>query len=390
MRVFLMIYSLLVPVLALQLVKRFAWARFLGPVVICCALGILVANQPLFAVSAQSAEAMFKAAKLVSSASIPLAIPLLLFQADLTKLREHGRTTLLSFVIAVVSVFLGTLGVMLSMRGVLPMPGKVAGMVMSVYIGGTPNLVSVQRALEVNEETFGLVYAATTFVSTFYFVFLLTVAKPLLQRFFPKHPDPEPMKGLEEEDEVSEESESKRRFWSLQDVKHGVMSLGASIICVLMSVGITYLVIGELKGEAFSLGVILSLTTLAIIGSFIRKLREIPTHEPIGMFFILIFCVSAGTMMDVSRLVATGGTILQFTALAVLAFLPIHFVLHRLFKIDLDTTITMSVATMFGPPFIPAVVQAIDNRSVLLPCMTMGFLGYAVGTYLGIAVGLYV
>ena len=94
-------------------------------------------------------------------------------------------------------------------------------------------------------------------------------------------------------------------------------------------------------------------------------------------------------MMDVSKLVATGGAVLQLTALSVVVFLLIHYVLHRLLRIDLDTTITMSVATMFGPPFIPAVVQAIDNRSVLLPCMTMGFLGYAVGTYLGIAVGLY-
>lgn len=380
----LIIYSLLVPVMALWLVKRFAWAKFLGPVVISCTCGILVANQPIFTLSEAQMEAMMKTAKLISSGAIPLAIPLLLFQSDLTKLRAHGKTALLSFFVATLSVFLGVLGVMWSMKSELPTPGKVAGMVMSVYVGGTPNLVAVQRALEVNEETFGLVYAATTFVSTFYFVFLLTLAKPLLRRFFPAHPDPEPMHGME--DREGEESE---RFWTMRRIGLGVVSVLASVLCVLVSVGITYAVTGTLKGESFSLGVILSITTLSILASFIKPLRQIPTHEPIGMFLILIFRVSAGTMMDVSKLVATGGAVLQLTALSVVVFLLIHYVLHRLLRIDLDTTITMSVATMFGPPFIPAVVQAIDNRSVLLPCMTMGFLGYAVGTYLGIAVGLY-
>lgn len=383
----LIIYSLLVPVVASGLVKRFAWAKFLGPVVLSCTFGILVANQPFVDLSQEQREALTKTAKLISSGAIPLAIPLLLFQSDLTKLRAHGKTALISFCVSTLSVFLGVSAVMWSMRSDLPTPGKVAGMVMSVYVGGTPNLVAVQRALEVNEETFGLVYAATTFVSTFYFVFLLTLAKPLLKRFFPPHPDPEPMQGAE--DDTLEGEERAPRFWTKKRMGLGLLSVMASVVCVSMSVGITYAVTGQLKGESFSLGVILSITTLSILASFIRPLRQIPTHEPIGMFLILIFCVSAGTMMDVSRLVATGGAVLQLTALSVVVLLVIHYVLHRLLRIDLDTTITMSVATMFGPPFIPAVVQAIDNRSVLLPCMTMGFLGYAVGTYLGIAVGLY-
>lgn len=386
MQLILILYCVLMPVVALQLAGRFAWAKFLGPVLLSCTFGILIANQPFMTVTPELDGILSGTSKIISSAAIPLALPLLLFQSDLSKLRVYGKTALLSFVLAVVSVFVGVLLVMATMKGDLEAPGKVAGMVMSVYIGGTPNLVAVQSALEVNKETFGLVYASTTFVSTFYLVFLLTLAKPLLRRFFPAHPDPEPMTKLE--DDVKDGVEQPKRPLATT-LKYGALSVLASVLCVVTSAGLTYAVTGQTKGESFSLGVILTLTTLSIIGSFWKKLREVPTHEPVGMFLILVFCVSAGTMMDISKLVATGGAVLTLTTWSVVVFLLVHYVLHRLFKIDLDTTITMSVATMFGPPFIPAVVQAIDNRSVLLPCMTMGFLGYAVGTYLGIAVGYY-
>jgi uncharacterized membrane protein len=386
MQLVLILYCVLMPVVALQLAGRFAWAKFLGPVLLSCTFGILIANQPFMAVTPELDGILSGTSKIISSAAIPLALPLLLFQSDLSKLRVYGKTALLSFVLAVVSVFVGVLLVMATMKGDLEAPGKVAGMVMSVYIGGTPNLVAVQSALEVDKETFGLVYASTTFVSTFYLVFLLTLAKPLLRRFFPAHPDPEPMTKLE--DDVKDGVVQPKRPLATT-LKYGALSVLASVLCVVTSAGLTYAITGQTKGESFSLGVILTLTTLSIVGSFWKKLREIPTHEPVGMFLILVFCVSAGTMMDISKLVATGGAVLTLTTWSVVVFLLVHYVLHRLFKIDLDTTITMSVATMFGPPFIPAVVQAIDNRSVLLPCMTMGFLGYAVGTYLGIAVGYY-
>lgn len=385
MKIALIAFCLLMPFLALGLAKRFAWARVLGPVLLCCGFGILVANQPLVEMTIPRAAIVASVSKLLSSVAIVVAIPLLLFQSDLSKLREHGKTAILSFVLSVVSVFVGVLAVTLWMGPLLESPGIVSGMVMSVYIGGTPNLVAVQSALKVNKETFGLVYASTTFVSTFYLLFMLTVAKPLLQRFFPKHPSPEPMAMMGEE---KQDDDEPKVSWRVR-AKHIALSLVASIACVALSAGLTFAVTGETKGEAFSLGIILSITTLSVVGSFWKRLRSIPTHESVGMLFILIFCVSAGMMMDVSKLMATGGSVLTLTAWSVALLLPLHFILHRLFRIDLDTTIAMSTATMFGPPFIPAVVQALDNRSVLLPCMTMGFLGYAVGTYLGIAVGYY-
>lgn len=381
--ILLIVYCVVMPWLALWLASRFKWAEFLGPVLMCCAFGIVVANQPIFALSEEVARALMDAGQLISKATIPLAIPLLLFQSDLSNLREHGKTSMISFIIAVVSVASGIAMMTVLYGDQIEEAGKVAGMLMSVYIGGTPNLVAVQTAVQASEQSFGLVYAAATFVSSFYLIFLLTVARPLLGRFFPAHPDPAPFHGPGEATEGGDEEAP--RATAAQKLKSGALSLLASAACVAISAGVTI----ALTGEPGSLGVILGITTLSIIGSFSPRLRSIPTHEPIGTYLILVFCVSAGTMMDVEKLVSTGSIVLTYTAWSVVVFLLIHYIASRLFRVDIDTTITMSVATMYGPPFIPAVVQALGNRRVLLPGMTMGFLGYAVGTYLGIAVGTW-
>lgn len=377
----LIVFSVLAPFVALGLERRFAWARLLGSVLMCCGFGIIVANQPWWVPGVEAAASMADAAKLLMQATIPLAIPLLLFQAKLTDLRDHGKASALAFGVSALTVVVAV-SIMTAVFGDrLELAGHIGGMVICVYIGGVPNLVAVQRAIEASSEHFALVQAATMLVSSVYLVFLLTLVKPLLRRFYPAHRAPEELSGLSDEQAAPRSREHSR----LGRMGYGVLSLGASALCVGLVAGLVKITTGALG----SLEIILGITTLSIIGSLWTRLREIPTHEAIGMYLILVFCVAAGSSMDVARLLESGSVVLTFTALSAAIFLPLHYLSCRLAGIDLDTTVTMSVATMFGPPFVPPVVQALGNRAVLLPGMTFGFLGYALGTYLGIAFGLW-
>ena len=59
----------------------------------------------------------------------------------------------------------------------------------------------------------------------------------------------------------------------------------------------------------------------------------------------------------------------------------------RIFKVDVDTAIITSTASIYGAPFIIPVADAIKNREVIVSGLTTSMVGYAVGNYLGIIMG---
>jgi uncharacterized membrane protein len=61
----------------------------------------------------------------------------------------------------------------------------------------------------------------------------------------------------------------------------------------------------------------------------------------------------------------------------------LHFILAAIFRIDRDTVIITSTAAIYGPAFIGPVANAIKNRDIIGLGITIGLLGYAIGTYLG-------
>ena len=76
-----------------------------------------------------------------------------------------------------------------------------------------------------------------------------------------------------------------------------------------------------------------------------------------------------------------------FVLIAVFGSMIIHVGLARIFKVDTDTTIISITALTYSPPFVPAVAGALKNKDVIITGLTIGILGYAFGTYLGIFVG---
>jgi uncharacterized membrane protein len=58
----------------------------------------------------------------------------------------------------------------------------------------------------------------------------------------------------------------------------------------------------------------------------------------------------------------------------------------RIFKVSGDLFCVTIVGLTCSPPFIPPIVSAMGNRKVLISGITIGLVGYAIGTYFGVAV----
>jgi len=58
--------------------------------------------------------------------------------------------------------------------------------------------------------------------------------------------------------------------------------------------------------------------------------------------------------------------------------------LAKIFKIDADTVIITSTATIFGPAFIGQIAMSIKNKEIIFSGMIASMVGIALGNFLGV------
>ena len=125
--------------------------------------------------------------------------------------------------------------------------------------------------------------------------------------------------------------------------------------------------------------VILVITTLSLAVSLIPRVRAIPKTFQLGEYFILVFCFAVGAMGNISRLLKSTPRIFIMVTAVLLSTLVLHMLLCRIFRIDLDTMLITSTAAICSPPFVGVVAVALKNRALIVPGITTGIIGYALG-----------
>ena len=83
---------------------------------------------------------------------VPIAIPLLLFQADLRRVFREAGATLVAFIIGSATVVAGTI-VAMSIIDLGPSEPELAGIFTGTYIGGSLNFAAVAEATKFRDET---------------------------------------------------------------------------------------------------------------------------------------------------------------------------------------------------------------------------------------------
>ena len=131
--------------------------------------------------------------------------------------------------------------------------------------------------------------------------------------------------------------------------------------------------------------IILSLTTLGLVASVIKKINSIEHSFQLGMYFIIVFSLIIASMADLQSMFQIKYlNMFLFVAVAIFGSMIIHVGLSAIFKVDSDTTIMTITGLTYSPPFVPAVAAAIRNKEIMLTGITNGIIGYAIGNYLGV------
>ena len=248
-------------------------------------------------------------------------------------------------------------------------------MLVGVYTGGTPNLMAIGMGLDVAEDTLFLINTAEVITGGIYFLFLISGAKWLWGKILP------PFQKEEETVQAGAQAAAAGekplvRFFNLA----GLFLLSVAIVGV--GAGVSFLATGELETSI----VMLIITTLGLLASFNKRIRNTPGTYETGQYLILVFSLAIGVSVDIAKLFSSSGLMFLYTAFVLSMSIIFHLLLAMIFRIDTDTMIITSTAGIYGPAFIIPVAEAIKNREVVISGLTCGLAGYAIGNYLGFAV----
>lgn len=364
----------LIPSGVLWLCRRFSILGKIGPVLLLYGLGIIIGNIGLMP------QQMPAVQELLSNAMVPLAIPLMLFSC--TFRMSGARSQILAMVTGLISVTAAVFIGYLLFGADIPEGAKVGGMLTGVYTGGTINLAALKTMLGVADETYILINSYDILVSFLYLSFLLAIGIKLFRKFLPNSlGDFTSRDAAAIKAEMEKENENPYKgLFTREGMSHAGKLMGLTVLIVGVSAGVA-LVLPE---SVFMTIFILMLTTLGIAASFSKKVRNLKYSYDIGMYFIYIFCIVVASMADLSKLDFVGGLdLLGYLLIAVFGSLVLQVIFAKIFRIDSDMMVISSVTFINSPPFVPMMAAAMKNKDVLIPGLTIGVIGYAVGNYLG-------
>lgn len=350
---------------ALRAEKTGLGARISGAVI---AIGItfVLSNLSIIPVSAPAYDTVW-------SYFVPLAIPLLLFKADLRRILKESGPTLLAFLAGAIGTVAGTV-VAFHTIDLGPEGHKLAGIFCATYVGGSVNYVATSEALGMRSGdllTAGI--AADNLVMTLYFLllFALPSIKGLRRRFISR-PLAERMQAVEPE-----------------------LSLGFPLADLATSLAVA----GSLCAMGYGLaelmdwrsGAILIVTALAVslAGLFPGWLGKLRGAQDAGVLLMMIFFGVLGATANVGAVLREGPILFVFAGLILLIHLMTILLAGRLLRLDLLEVVIASNANMGGPTTAAAMATARDWHWLVTPAVLCGTLGYAVATFVGTAVGTW-
>lgn len=375
--VILVLFFCLAPAGVLWLCRKVKWIGKIGPILMLYFIGAIIANIGILPAGEHTA----KVQDLLSSAMVPLAIPLMLFSFTFRK--SETRDTLIAMVTGLIAVVAAVVAGYPIFASHINDANQVAGMYTACLTGGTVNMAAVSQMLGVEGQQYALLNTYDMIVSFTYLVFIMAAGIKLARKFLP-------VKTLDfNEAAIQEEMErAGKNPYSGIFTKEGIKD-------VLVLLGVTVVIIGI--GAAFGLGMskllpgtfmmffILAITTLGIGASFIKKIHVRKFGYETGMYFIYIFSIVVASMANVRALDFTGALYtIGFLAFVEVVSLTIQLLTAKLFKVDADTAVIASVTYINSPPFVPMIAASMKNSRVLMPGLSIGIIGYAAGNYLGV------
>lgn len=327
---------------------------------------------------------------------VPLAIPLLLFNANIKKIwRESGRV-LIMFLLSSVGTIVGVIISFMLLKNFIPDLYKMAAMMTGSYIGGGVNFAAMAESFGAGEQWISALTVADNLLMALYFFVLLAIPSVgfFLKKF--KHPH---VDEVQENANNTEGETLAAQYWGRKDISLKDIAFGVAIsfAVVWISTELAAVLSGIIPKGNFILDLFngflgnkyLLITTFTMLLATYAPtfMGSIHGTQEVGTFLIYIFLVVIGVPASIPVIISQAPLLLVFTAVIVLINMLISLVLGKMFKFDLEEILLASNANIGGPTTAAAMAIAKGWNKLIGPIMLAGILGYVIGNYLGIFMG---
>ena len=377
-----LLFYFLFPSLIIYLCRRYSFLNKIGEILLLYIVGILISNLLVFPLG--FGDSLKGIQDAFTSVTILLAFPMILFGCDFKNWKL--KKAIIALCIGLVSVLaVDIIGYYIFNDNQTGF-NKIAGLLVGVYTGGTPNLASLKIALDVDAETYIFVHTFDMIISFIYLVFLMVFGIRLFRMFLKRQQTTD--NGQDDRQQMTDNIQNLTIPYSgIFTKKHFPKTLCAfalSILIVGVGMGVSFLVSGKVDNM---LVLILTMTTLSIAASFLPFVRKMEKSYDAGMYLVLVFSLVVASMVDVTAIDYRAGiNIIWYIAFVIFCSLILSILLSKILKVDADTMVITSVALINSPLFVPMIAENMKNKKVIITGITIGVIGYAVGNYLGIIV----
>lgn len=340
-----------------------------------------------------------------SKVLIPLAVPLLLFAADLRRVARDTGRLLPAFVLGALAT---VLSIIIAYRVVPLVPAlgahdawKLAAALCARHIGGAVNFVSTTDTLDVSAAGVTSALAADNIVLSFYFILLFGLARgvrdPAIDRSAnaPKKPVVSSGEDTSWAEGVLEEEEGDKRISDTGATEESDVAAKVTVeemgVALTISAAICYLGKMVTAWLPISLGVLPTITIVSLVLStlFPKLLGPFSrAGNAIGIFFMQIFFAATAASGSIIGVLKSAPLLFAFIVLHLALHLAILFGVGKyVLKLHPAEILVASNANVGGPATALAMACAKDWKSLMIPSLLIGVLGLSMATFIGLGLG---
>jgi len=348
--------------------QTYKWAAKISGPVLALLVGMFLSNFKIMPTASPSYD-------LIEDFLVPVAIPLLLFRANVLRILRETGPTLVAFHVACVGTILGALLAAVIFRGHFEQVPQVAGIMTGSYSGGAVNFVAIKNSYNISENLTNPLLVADNFIMAGMFAALLVMAA---SKFLRRHyPHPHSLAGDKEDVAALAARHWKRKEVSLLDIAKAlavafVIAAAATWIADALKTEIRSKIAQSVLTNRY---VYITLITVAATTLFHRRMEKIQGPEDLGMYLLYLFFFVIGLKADFVLVITQIPVLFAFCLVIALVNLLFTLVAGRIFRLNLEELLLSVNATLGGAPSAAAMAISRGWSELVLPGLLAGIWG---------------